>query len=266
MKTLISLHKAFILFIILICVGSLVKAQTINKDVPFNLAINQTGINRVIAAQWNSIQTQWFGNYQGVSYEITLNRPVVSLFENKITITLSLDIASSVYIGEASISPSLTTPTLSSSTQEIITSYSNLRSAIDTVTAFNDSRLNDILEDILEPIDWVVFKGGILDAFTGRFSDTSDLEWVDDTSLDFSVAPGELLLIITPAIVATSPKYTFKFRRNSSTRDYQIRSNNKISLEAVWLKVSVLGSEVSSETDISISSSYDSSTDEYVIY
>ncbi|MEX2603809.1 MAG: hypothetical protein WD361_06385 [Gracilimonas sp.] len=237
---------------------------TITKDVPVSLAINQTGINRVIASQWSSINTQWFGSYQGVGYEISLDRPVITLFENKIEIALTLQIASSVYMGEVTINPALTTPVFSTSTQEIKTEYENLRDEIDSINEFTNNALKDVLENLLDPIDWVIFKGGILDALTGRLSDTSDLEWIEDTSIDFQVAPGELLLTVTPSLVSTSPYYLFRLRWTTSNKfEIEISSNNKIKLKALRLYHGS-GSTIFHDY-LDLDSSYDSGNDKYVI-
>lgn len=242
--------------------AKLTLAQSVTKDVPISLSVNQTGVNRFIASQWSSIPTSWSGSYQGLSYSITLNRPVVTLLNNEVKIALTLDINTSVYNNEVTIEPSLVTPTLSTATDEIVTSYEDLRSEIDSISVFSDTRLKDIIEDLLEPIDWVIYEGGILDVLSGRIFDSSDLEWQSSTGIDLGVVEGAILLTVTPAIIATSPDYIFRFKRGSiSNFQFEIRSNNVITIENV--KIYNNGASVGTK-NLNATSTFDSGLGLYV--
>src|SRR5690606_8196785 len=76
--------------------GSGTYAQT-DYSTPFTFTITNTGVNRFLSSQWSTITTSWSGNYQGLSYSFTLDKPVISLTNNSIKIILGLNITSSVF-------------------------------------------------------------------------------------------------------------------------------------------------------------------------
>ncbi len=240
-----------------------------NFAVPITFSVTEAGVNRFIATQWSDITTSWSGSYQGLNYSLELSRPTISLSENSIKIILQLSCVSSVYNGDFPIEPTLTIPSTTISANDIIAEYQNLRQQIDAIIQFTDSRLKDVVEDVLEPIDWIIYKGKILTINTQRITDVADIKWVGLPTLSFGVSSNEINITVTPTIQATPPSYTFQSRKTGcSSFGIRVLSNNKTLIDAVksnkvW---NVLGQEINLTlvTSLPTSITWDVSLQKYV--
>lgn len=247
-------------------------AQT-SYTMPVTLAVTSTGINRFIASQWSTIPHSWSGTYQNGNYSIQLARPAVSLSDNTIKIALNLTIASPLYNKAVTITPTLDLPATNVSASAIIGRYLDLRAKIDAVTELTDVPLKDIIQQVLSPIDWIVYQGQILNTSSGRLLEGADLKWSGLPTLSFSVTTDEVDITITPAIVATAPGFTFYSMNPQDHRNLyrmKVTSNDLFSIETTNAdKVYVIGNSQQVNLNIStalpITAVYDAGTQKYTV-
>lgn len=143
--------KWFCTIIVISCLNLVYQAaaQT-NYNVPITFSVTSTGINRFIAGQWGGLPNNatWSGTYQGLTYSIHLNRPVIFLSTNTIKIILELVIASSVFNGTVPLTPTLTVPSTTINAGNIIAQYTNLHDQIIAAAQLVDSRLQYVIEQV----------------------------------------------------------------------------------------------------------------------
>ncbi|RNC83743.1 MAG: hypothetical protein ED557_08165 [Balneola sp.] len=266
-----NMKKSILTLTLLLLFVGTSKAQPNTTPVPIDFSITSTGINRFIADQWSSITSNWTGTYQGLSYNITLNRPIVDLTENTFRVILTLDInatagGSTIYDDVTSITPELFIPAVvinpDSVIEDVRTEYNNLEAAIDNNPFIPDQRIRDVLEDILDDIDWIIFQGEVLTQTTIRWTDTFDLGFYGLPEISFAIGEGEIILTISPEIYANPPEYSFQWRRPGST-SYHIRvlSNNKFDLKSIQ-NTTTAGQ--ASSLNVSVTAVFDQALNKYV--
>ena len=205
-----------------------VAAQT-NYGVPVTFSVTSTGINRFIESQWGNLPNSatWSGEYQGLTYSIHLNRPMILLSTNTIRISLGLTITSSVYNGSVTLTPTLSVSSSTISACNVIAQYTNLHDQIIAAGQFVDSRLRYVIEQALAPIDWIMYQGRILDQSTSRWTQSSDVGFQGLPTLTVSVSENEVNFMITLTVTATAPWYTFQYNRPSNQQfGIKVHSNN----------------------------------------
>lgn len=163
MKSTIS--NIVIFLMLLFCFTS--NSLATDRNVPITFSLTSSGINRFLAGQWNAtgFTKSWSDTYQGLSYSIVLNRPVISLATNNIKITITLTInategSTTIYNGTAAVTPTLTIPSTTISMDKIYAQYTDLHNAI--ISVIPDSRLQQKVEEALSPISWVIYQGKII--------------------------------------------------------------------------------------------------------
>jgi hypothetical protein len=216
-----------------VVIGSLCPFRSIHSQTdyttPFTLSITSTGINRYLASQWSSMTEEWSGNYQGISYSISLQEPTISLTTNTLKILLKLSISSSIYDGSITLTPTLTIPSTTISAEQIISKYTDLHQQIIKLTSI-DTRLQNVIEQLLAPIDWIIYKGKAIDASTTRLTESADISLKGIPTLTFNISNDELNIIITPTITATPPSLSFQWMRSASNFGIKIISNDKLTV------------------------------------
>lgn len=210
-----------------------VTSDVTTYPVSFEFSISQNIVNHAIYSQWQGMTTSWSGSYQGLNYAIDLSQPYFYFSENSISIFLELEITSSVYNGVIHLSPSLELPSMTIIPNEIIAQYDDLRSAIDAITQFTDSRLKDVIENILNPVDWIVFQGRLITQYNERWLNTSDIGWDGIYSIGYNINEDYINFNVTSLIQATPPNYSFQLKRTYPTIFFKIESNNEIELKYI---------------------------------
>lgn len=225
----------FLCIIVFLSIWGSFKTLQAQSDysVPLTFSVSTTGINRFISSQWANGQTSWSGTYQGLNYSFTLEKPTVSLSNSTIKIMLSLSISSPVYNGKVTLTPSLTIPSTTIDASQIISKYINLHDQIIGTAQLIDSRLQHVIEEALAPIDWIMYKGKIIDNSTVRLSESSDISYKGIPALTFSVTDNELNILIASTITANIPSYSFQWMRaDNRTFGFRILSNDKFTIVA----------------------------------
>lgn len=236
-------------------------------SVPLTFSVSATGINRFISSQWANGQTTWSGTYQGLNYSFTLEKPTVSLSTGTIKILLGLSINSSAYNGKVTLTPSMTIPNTTIDASQVISKYTDLHDQIIGTAQLIDSRLQYVIEEALAPIDWIMYKGKIIDNTTVRLSESSDIKYKEIPAITFSVTNNELNFLVAPTITATVPSYSFQWMRaDNTTFGFRILSNNKFTIVNHDKIVDGLGQEFnfSNISPIPAEATYNQSLQKYV--
>ncbi|MBZ0198870.1 MAG: hypothetical protein K8H86_03315 [Ignavibacteriaceae bacterium] len=261
------LSKFFLCIALIFFLEYDVQAQT-DYSTPFTFSVTNTGINRFISAQWSDMNTNWSGNYDGLTYSLQLEKPTVLLTINNIKLVMKIIINSSVYNGTVTLNPSLTIPSTTLNADNILAQYEDLHQQIISVAELIDTRLQHVIEQALVPIDWIIYKGKILNATTVRLTETSDIKLKLLPQLTFAVLENEIQLIITPTITAATPEYHFQWMRSGSTIGIRVHSNNLITIgnQNTPRVFDILSQEFnfSTTTTFPVTSTYNSSLGKYL--
>ena len=203
-----------------------------DRTVPITFSVTSSGINRFIASQWTGTPHYWTDTYQGLTYTLLLNRPVITLTNSTIKIQLSLTVTSSVYNGTVTVTPTLSIPSTTISPTNIIAQYTDLHNQIIAISQFTDSRLRDVIEQKLSPINWVMYQGKILNESTTRITQDANIGWTGIPTLTFVIANDEVNITATPTITSSAPDYLVKWKRpDNRTFVYRVYSNNQITID-----------------------------------
>lgn len=241
-------------------------------DYPLSLtfSVSQTGINRFIAGQWNdaSFTKSWSGNNNGLSYSIQLQRPSILLSNNTIKIVLGIsyqaDDGGMHLSGTVIVTPTLTIPPTTINASDIIAQYTDLHQQILAITQFTDSRLKDAIEQALSPIEWIMYKGKVMETSTTRLSSTSDIAAKALPTVTFSVTGQELLLTISETITATQPWYNL-YSKSGQNNNMRIRIESNVSFTNIKIKTTGVGGGFAWNDPNTYSSSYDATTGIYYL-
>jgi len=211
-------------------------AQT-DYSAPFTVTLTNAGINRFLASQWSSMTKNWTGNYQGLTYSVNLEKPTIYLTTNTCKIFLTLNIVTSVYTGKVNLTPTLIIPSTTINADNIISQYENLHQQIISSAQLVDPRLQVIIEQALSPINWIIYKGKILNSSTARLVESADIQLSGLPTLEFSVRERELDLTITPTITATQPNFAFQWMRSGNNFGIRVVSNDKFTIDNLDIPV-----------------------------
>jgi len=211
-------------------------AQT-DYSAPFTVTLTNAGINRFLASQWSSMTKNWTGNYQGLSYSVNLEKPTIYLTTNTCKIFLTLNIVTSVYTGKVNLTPTLSIPSTTINADNIISQYENLHQQIISSAQLVDPRLQAIVEQALSPINWIIYKGKILNSSTARLVESADIQLSGLPTLEFNIRERELDLTITPTITATQPNFSIQWMRNSNNFGIRVISNDKFTIDNINIPV-----------------------------
>jgi hypothetical protein len=196
-------------FIVLtLCPLFYASSQTYN--VPVTLSVTSGAVNRFLASQWSSMQTSWSGSYQGLSYTIQLQAPLIAFVENDIVLILKLNVSYPYNNYVIRLAPKLTVPSTSATVNNITAQYVDLHQQIITNAAQVDARIQYVMENILSNINWIIYQGQILTipsipnpGSLSKVAGTDRLAWSITPVLSTSITNGELNLTVTSYITAT---------------------------------------------------------------
>lgn len=260
-------------FFAIICIGMMwnpLYAQPNAEPVPIHFSVTNTGINRFIADQWSSTSTNWTGSYSGMNYTINLKRPIVDLSDNTFRITLKMHVYATFYGStlmnedltispEVSISPITVNP--NGVIEDVRVEYDNLSTVIQNAP-IPDTRIEQVIRQKLEDIDWVIYQGEVLSQSTLRWSDSFDVGFYGLPEVSFSVGEGELILTVSPKVYGNEPEYTFQYSRPQHSRfGIKINSNNKFEIKSI-LMANTAGVTIA-QKNISVPASYNPTTEQY---
>jgi len=203
------------------------------KEVPLQLTISNTAINRVVAQQWNNNPIkQYSGNKLGLIYDIQLLRPTVSVLTDKIEIQLGLSISSSengnpVFNDIFTCNPEIVINPQTIHLDNIVTTYVDLANAISQASnliGISNTKLIQVIEEILEPITYIMFKGNAIQQGDSKWVETSNIRWTNLPDVSYQLVDGSIILTTTPSITAIKPDYSFFFQRNNGTISITVKS------------------------------------------
>lgn len=244
------------------------RSMATDRTIPITFSVTSSGINRFLAGQWNAagFTKTWSGSYQGLSYSIVLNRPVISLATNAIKITLSLTInategTTTIFNGAAAVTPTLTIPSTTISMDKIYSQYTDLHNAINAVIP--DWRLQQKVEEALAPISWIMYQGKMLNESSTRLVETADISWKGLPTLTSSVTTDEINFTVTPTISSATPYYWFQWNRNPSTTfGLRVLSNTKFAI--TWWRGNIIDGSIFGSTSTESVATYDAAEGKYV--
>jgi mRNA-degrading endonuclease toxin of MazEF toxin-antitoxin module len=235
-------------------------AQT-NYNVPITLSVSNTAIDRVIGAQWASITHSWSGPFYWSTYTLTLSQPVIILADNAIKISMGLTVASPIYNGTFTITPTLTVPPTTITANNIITQYQDLQQQINNY--ISDNGLRSTIYQDLSPISWIVYQGQILSQSTSLWTTGSYVGWSGTPSLTVVISNNALNLTVTPTIVAAAPSYTWSWER-ADYYNFGLKIYSNDALQITYLRIYNILSQQLLATSQVASSVWDAANNRYV--
>jgi hypothetical protein len=235
-------------------------AQT-NYNVPITLSVSNTAIDRVIGAQWASTTHSWSGPFYWSTYTLTLNQPVIILADNAIKISMGLTVASPIYNGSFTITPTLTVPPTTITANNIITQYQDLQQQINNY--ISDNGLRSTIYQDLSPISWIVYQGQIMNASTMRVSDITDIKLNGLPTLSFSVSSNNLNVTVSETITATTPSY--KLKSENYGGHLLLRFESDVNFTSRSIKVANQNGGYSWNETVNRASTYDASQGIYYL-
>lgn len=193
-------------------------AQATTYSVPIMLSISNEGLNRTIAVQWSnpSFIKDWTGSADELDYELHLDKqPIITLSTNLIKIRLGFWVkiysrATNSYIfthKDYTVSTTLILPPITINTESIKGQYVDLHTDITNALSEVDSRVRNIIEQKLAVIEWIIYKGKIINISSpsplNKVSNT--LTWDIARTYSNTVTPDRVLEITVTSTITASP-------------------------------------------------------------